>query len=246
MRDRAKSLTLALATLVLASPATARADQHLVTVEPVAKYTRLSDEARLSRWAYTNLALKVRRAPSARARVVARLRFNTEDGPPELYLALRSYDDGGGNQWVEVRLPKRPNGTTGWVPREALGEFHRVTTSLIVNRRTLTATLFRSGRRIFRTRVGVGKDSTPTPAGNFYIRERLKGFGNPVYGPLAFGTSAYSRLSEWPGGGVIGIHGTNQPELIPGRPSHGCIRMRNSAILRLARLMPIGTPVRVI
>ncbi|MGZ5310042.1 MAG: L,D-transpeptidase, partial [Solirubrobacterales bacterium] len=71
---------------------------------------------------------------------------------------------------------------------------------------------------------------------------RSKEPGGP-YGPLAFGTSAYSRLSDWPGGGVIGIHGTNQPELIPGRPSHGCIRVLNPALRRLARLMPIGTPV---
>jgi lipoprotein-anchoring transpeptidase ErfK/SrfK len=63
--------------------------------------------------------------------------------------------------------------------------------------------------------------------------------------PWAFGTSAYSSLSDWPGGGVIGIHGTDQPELIPGRPSHGCIRIRNPAIVRLARRMPIGTPVRI-
>jgi lipoprotein-anchoring transpeptidase ErfK/SrfK len=69
-----------------------------------------------------------------------------------------------------------------------------------------------------------------TPAGRFYIRERLrKRRDSPIYGPWAFGTSAYSALSDWPGGGVVGIHGTNQPGLIPGRPSHGCIRVRNPA-----------------
>jgi hypothetical protein len=67
----------------------------------------------------------------------------------------------------------------------------------------------------------------------------------PVYGPIAFGTSAYSRLSEWPGGGVIGIHGTDEPQLIPGRVSHGCVRVRNRAIRRLARRLSIGTPVRI-
>jgi lipoprotein-anchoring transpeptidase ErfK/SrfK len=61
----------------------------------------------------------------------------------------------------------------------------------------------------------------------------------------AFGTSAYSVLSDWPGGGVVGIHGTNQPGLLPGRVSHGCIRVPNAKIARLARLMPIGTPVRI-
>ena len=52
-------------------------------------------------------------------------------------------------------------------------------------------------------------------------------------------------LSDWPGGGVVGIHGTNQPQLLPGRVSHGCVRVPNAAIRRLARLMPIGTPVRI-
>jgi lipoprotein-anchoring transpeptidase ErfK/SrfK len=60
------------------------------------------------------------------------------------------------------------------------------------------------------------------------------------------GTAAYSGvLTDWPGGGVIGIHGTNQPGLIPGRPSHGCIRMRNRDIKRLYALTPVGTPLRI-
>ena len=69
---------------------------------------------------------------------------------------------------------------------------------------------------------------------------------SPVYGPYAFGTGAYSVLSDWPGGGVVGIHGTDRPELIPGRPSHGCIRVPNAAIVRLRPLLPVGTPVRIL
>ena len=69
-------------------------------------------------------------------------------------------------------------------------------------------------------------------------------YRSPFYGPLAFGTSARSAvLTDWPGGGFVGIHGTNRPELIPGRVSHGCIRMRNRDIERLGRLMPVGTPI---
>jgi len=118
---------------------------------------------------------------------------------------------------------------------------------LKVNRATLRATLYRDGRTIWSSRVGVGKASTPTPAGRFWIRSRLRGLrGDPVYGPYAFGTGAYSVLSDWPGGGVIGIHGTDQPQLIPGRPSHGCIRVPNAAVRRLWRLMPIGTPVAIL
>ena len=78
------------------------------------------------------------------------------------------------------------------------------------------------------------------------MREKLTDFGDPFYGPVAFGTSARSPiLTDWPGGGVVGIHGTDLPELIPGRVSHGCIRLRNADVRRLGRLMPLGTPITI-
>ena len=82
--------------------------------------------------------------------------------------------------------------------------------------------------------------------GEFYVRQLLSNVDDPFYGPLAFSTSARSpTLTDWPGRGYVGIHGTNQPEIPPGRVSHGCIRMRNVDILRLARLMPLGTPLTI-
>ena len=103
-----------------------------------------------------------------------------------------------------------------------------VRTALVIDRKKPCARrCSRAGKQIWSARVGIGKSGTPTPRGQFWIRERLKALGgNSVYGPWAFGTSAYSNLSDWPGGGVVGIHGTNQPGLIPGRPSHGCVRVR--------------------
>ena len=78
------------------------------------------------------------------------------------------------------------------------------------------------------------------------MRAKLTGFADPAYGPLAFGTNARSPvLTDWPAGGYVGIHGTNAPALIPGRISHGCIRLRNPDILRLGRLMPVGTPLTI-
>ena len=53
-------------------------------------------------------------------------------------------------------------------------------------------------------------------------------------------------LTDWPAGGFIGIHGTSRPELLPGRVSHGCIRLRNEDIVELDRLMPVGTPVTIV
>ena len=208
---------------------------------------KLSDEKQITRWSHAAAQATIRLAPQARSRTVARLRFLTEDGLPEVYPVLAARQDAAGRAWLQIRVPKRPNGKTGWVLDEMLSSFYIVRTQLVVDRRKLRATLYKKGKRIWSARVGIGKRGTPTPRGQFWIRERLKGLGSGgVYGPWAFGTSAYSNLSDWPGGGVVGIHGTNQPGLIPGRPSHGCIRVRNDKIRQLARLMPIGTPVSII
>ena len=133
-----------------------------------------------------------------------------------------------GRLWVRVRLPGRRGGRAGWVPREALGGYTVVDTRLIVDRSAFTAVLTRRGRRVFEAPVGVGTPAAPTPAGQFYVRNRLERYGSAFYGPLAFGTSARSpTLTDWPAGGYVGVHGTDRPELIPGRVSHGCIRLRN-------------------
>jgi lipoprotein-anchoring transpeptidase ErfK/SrfK len=132
------------------------------------------------------------------------------------------------------------------VPRQALGVYGVVNTHLVVDLERLTATLLRAERPIFRAPVGVGRPESPTPTGEFYVRNMLTRYSSPFYGPLAFGTSARSSvLTDWPGGGFIGIHGTDSPELLPGRVSHGCIRLRNEDILQLGRLMPVGTPVTI-
>jgi hypothetical protein len=207
---------------------------------------QLSDGRTFAHWAHPEDKAAVRRRPSPRSRRVARLRLRTEDRFPEVYPMLRRFTDRQGRTWFRVRIPGRPNGRTGWVRASALGPVYRVKTRFVVDRRRMRATLFRSGRRIWRSAIGVGAPSTPTPRGHFWIREKFRvNNSGGSFGPYAFGTGAYSVLSEWPGGGVIGIHGTNQPGLIPGRPSHGCIRVPNSAIRRLARLMPVGTPVRI-
>lgn len=208
---------------------------------------RLSDERRVTRYASAVTRMPVRALPSSGARQVGRLRYLTEDGPFEVYPVLESHVEAGGRIWLRIRLPMRPNGRTGWVPRHNLGPLKGVRTMLRVNRSTLRATLYRGGRSIWSSPIGVGTRSTPTPAGRFWIRTRLRSLrGGTAYGPYAFGTGAYSVLSDWPGGGVIGIHGTDQPQLIPGRPSHGCIRVPNGAVTRLWRLMPIGTPVVIL
>jgi hypothetical protein len=187
-----------------------------------------------------------RSAPKRSARVVDRIPFLTPENTQNLValLELRRID---GREWVKVRLAKLPNNSTGWVRRGDLGAFRRIRTRLVVNRSAFTATLYRAGKKVLRAPVGVGQPNWPTPRGEYYIRMKLCCYGNPTYGPYAFGLSARSAvLTDWPGGGYIGIHGTNAPGLIPGRISHGCIRMRNADITRLNRLAPAGTPVTVL
>jgi hypothetical protein len=239
-RRLAVVLVLVLAPLALSASAMAG------TSPGVAAGARLSDEQTHTYWAHSKLRAQILRLPAPTSRPIARVHYLTEDGFPEVYLVLRRWTDPDGRTWLKLRIPMRPNGRTGWVRDFALGRLHLVRTRLVVDRVALRATLYLSGRPIWRSGIGVGAPSTPTPAGSFWIRERIRVLSSGgSYGPWAFGSSAYSVLSDWPGGGVIGIHGTDQPQLIPGRPSHGCIRVENSAISRLVRLMPIGTPVLI-
>jgi lipoprotein-anchoring transpeptidase ErfK/SrfK len=204
--------------------------------------TILSERNGISRWAHVLRPTAARAKPSRSARTITVVSNRTPEGTNNLVLALESR-----GPWVRVRLAVLPNGTTGWVPRRALGPYRGVWTRLVVNRARMTATLLRRGKAIFRAPVGVGRSYLPTPRGEFYVRMKLTGFDDPMYGPLAFGTSGRApNLTGWPGGGYIGIHGTDKPELLPGAVSHGCIRLKNGDIRRLARLMPVGTPVTVL
>lgn len=219
-------------------------DPLATLVEP-GDTVRLSDERRVTRWARVNEPHPIRSAASTSASTISRLRFLTEDKLPEVYLVLGGRLDSEGAPWLQVRIPTRAEVRTGWVPADMLSQLFVVRTRLVVDRTAKRATLFKAGRKIWQAPIGIGKAAAPTPTGNFWVRERLRG-GGGVYGPWAFGTSAYSKISDWPKGGVVGIHGTNQPNRIPGRPSSGCIRVRNDKIKQLARLMPIGTPISIV
>jgi len=216
---------------------------------PVLKVGRpkmLSGERYVSRWTVVRRPTAAHAAPSASSVVVARLGGSAPEGTPNLLAVLRARTGAGGALWVLVRLPVLPNGTVGWVSRRSLGSYQVVKTHLVVDRRRLQATLYQNGKSVFTAPVGVGTAVAPTPAGDFTIRSKLTRYASPFYGPVAFGTTARSAvLTDWPDGGFIGLHGTNQPGLIPGRISHGCIRMRNEDIVRLSRLMPVGTPLAI-
>jgi lipoprotein-anchoring transpeptidase ErfK/SrfK len=249
------SVTIAAASgaLLLLLPAAATASRDgaagaasSATATRAFPYRYLLTDAKVGHWSVVLATVAAHREPSASAPVVTTLSPVTGDGTQNVVLIVGGIDVSPSQTWYEVRLAILPNNSTGWVPRSALGNVYAVHTHLYVDRATFTATLKRDGRTIFRTKVGVGHSYWPTPAGQFYIRDKLSGFNDSFYGPLAFGTSARSAvLTDWPGGGYIGVHGTNAPQILPGSVSHGCIRMRNDAIVRLARLMDVGTPLTI-
>jgi L,D-transpeptidase catalytic domain len=209
---------------------------------------RLYKPGKQTFYAFVNEAVNARAEPKTSARTVAKLKTTTPDKTDELVLVLARETDADGNGWLEVRLPVRPNGTKGWVPEDALSDLQPLDTWLKIDTEALKATLIKNGKAVFHARVGVGQPQWKTPKGDFYIRSKLTGYGarGSFYGPVAFGTSATSdTLTDWPGGGYVGVHGTNQPGILPGRVSHGCVRLKNADILKLARLMPVGTPVRI-
>lgn len=200
----------------------------------------------VSHWAPVLHAVLARAAPASTAAVVAPISARTPEGTANILQLLGQARQERSGLWEQARLAVLPNGTTGWVPRSALGGLVVLDTLLVVDRARFRLTLLRDGKQVFSAPVGVGQAQWPTPLGQFYVRDVLTRYRSPTYGPIAFGTSARSAvLTDWPAGGYVGIHGTDQPNLIPGAISHGCIRMRNEDILKLARLMPVGTPITV-
>jgi len=151
-------------------------------------------------------------------------------------------------QWVEVYLPVRPNGASGWVKRsdvEVYANPYRIEADLS----GFTLTVYKDGEVLKQAPIAVASDNTPTPGGLYYITE-LVAAPNPAgaYGPYAYGLSGFSEVHQTFNGGPgqLGIHGTNQPQLIGQKVSNGCIRMRNEDITELAEILPLGVPVEVL
>lgn len=237
----------------LGSPASASASASASAAEPspaqpgASAEKEVSNELTLTVWANPEARGPIYARPEASSRRVAHVRLFTPDGFAEVYPVLSSYTDAAGGEWLRVRIPGRPNGRIGWVARNLLGEFHQTRWRIAVSRERRLMKVFYAGRLLRVFPVGVGKPSTPTPPGRFWIDERFK-LSNPSspYWPYALGTSDYSTLPDWPGEGVVGIHGPyGEPQRIPGDPSHGCIRMLAPDIAWLAPRVTMGTPVDI-
>ncbi|MEM7275461.1 MAG: L,D-transpeptidase [Actinomycetota bacterium] len=181
--------------------------------------------------------------PDAASPVVAELANPTEVGGPLVFQLVENEVPSG--PWTEVLLPVRPNGTTGFVPTDQLS-LSRNPYRIEIDRADHRLRVYRDATLWLDTEVAIGTGDTPTPVGRFYIIELLQPpTAGGVYGPFAFGLSGFSEtLTRFAGGdGVIGIHGTNDPESIGSDVSHGCVRLHNEVIIAMAGVIPLGTPV---
>jgi len=217
------------------------------TATQLSGVVQLSNESTYTRFATASYAAAIRTTPTPGSHLITHLRYFTPDYEAEQTYVVLSSAIADGGRWLQIRVPMRPNGRIGWVPAGALESLQTTHTEIVVSRRRRRLSVYRSGRKVFTAPVGIGHVRHPdwqTPPGRFWITESFPS-NNPVYGPWAFGTSDYATDTGFPDNSVVGIHGTNEPQLIPGNPSHGCIRLRNASIVQLARYVRIGTPVWV-
>lgn len=164
-------------------------------------------------------------------------------GGPLVLLVLTTRDS-----WDQVLLPIRPNGATGWI-RSGDVSLSAHDYWIVVRLGAHKITVYNDETVVDQEPIGVGTGATPTPGGLFYTEDFVK-LTDPSgpYGPYAYGLSGFSDvLTSFGGGpGQLAIHGTNDPSALGHDVSHGCIRMSNAGITKLAGLLPRGVPVRVV
>jgi lipoprotein-anchoring transpeptidase ErfK/SrfK len=186
------------------------------------------------------------RAPSTSAAVRQRFDKVNANDFPSVFL-VRSVRQVGGTTWYDVWLPIRPNESHGWV-REGSVAIYTTTAKIVIHLAKRRLLVYRRGALVATFPVAVGMPQLPTPTGIFYINQKLRPptLGGP-YGVLALGLSAYQpRLPNWPQGGPVAIHGTDQDALIGQAISHGCVRMHNADVLKVTALVPTGSPVVIV
>lgn len=149
--------------------------------------------------------------------------------------------------WLRVRLPGRPNGHSGWIAPDRT----RLTSTpwqIVVSLSRRRVVVLRAGRVVREFKAIVGKASTPTPRGSFFVEEALRLSPSASGAPFALATSARSdALREFDGGpGQIALHGTgNLSGSLGTAASHGCVRLAPRAIAWLARRIGAGVPLSI-
>lgn len=235
-------LTLVTGTLVVAAAATGGVATPTASAAtaPVVRPTR--ELAMLVKWH------RVFSSPGARARMVATVRaYRPITGVQTALPVVGHRTTRDGVRWLRVMVPGRPNGMRGWM--KAHGTVESATPwSVVVRTARRRVVVYRGGRRVRSFAVVVGKPSTPTPRGRFFVEESVRMRPGSHGGPFALALSARSDvLQEFDGGpGQIALHGVANLGGTPGTAvSHGCVRLTNRRIRWMAARIVPGVPVTI-
>ena len=230
---------LAAAIAAIAAAASAHAGSAATSSDPPAVATKFPAAGELA----VNSVIARREANPTAAKIKV-FHYFRPDYRIQQILAIGTKTGSDGKTWYHISVPMRPNGTHGWIPASAADLTPTVALIVVhVGRRTIE--VFRHGKHVLHGKVAVGAPGMETPLGHYYVAATFVP-DVPFLGVYALETSAYSKLTEWPGGGVVGIHGTNEPWLLGKAVSHGCVRVSNTTAAALKRLTPLGTPINIV
>lgn len=149
--------------------------------------------------------------------------------------------------WDQILIPYHlPTDNVGWIPASSV-QTTTVSTFILVNLSKFRLELYDGGKLMKTFPVAVGASNTQTPQGMFYVYAIQQNPG-PPYNPVIFALSVLSPfVTNWPLGGIVGIHGWSDPSVLGKDISNGCIRMKSSDAQALLQTnLPLGTPVQVV
>jgi len=237
MKRFATFVCVVAALAAITAAASAEADGSRANTDPAPVATKFPAAGELS----VNSVI-VRRKPADDGKKIKVFHYFRSDYRVQEILAVGTQTDKNGKIWYHVSVPMRPNGTYGWIPAST-ADLTPTKAQIVVNRGKRVIDVYRNGKHVLHGKVAVGAPGMETPLGHYYVAATFVPYNDPFLGVYALETSAYSKLTEWPGGGVVGIHGTNEPWLLGKAVSHGCIRVSNHTASRLKKLTPLGTPI---
>lgn len=183
-----------------------------------------------------------RKKPDPHASVIKVMHAFRSDYRPQVIFAVGKATGPDGQIWYRISIPMRPNGTYGWIPANTVS-LRPTHSQIVVNLNRRVIDIYRFGKHKWHGKVAIGAPGRETPTGHYFVQVRFVPYHDAFLGVFAVETSAYSKLTEWPGGGVVGIHGTSMPQLLGQAVSHGCVRVSNLTATKLKAYAPLGTPI---
>lgn len=148
--------------------------------------------------------------------------------------------------WYHVRLPNHPMGSTGWIPENAQVSQKMIDDYIVVRVSQAKLEHWVGGTLQHEFPVAVGKPSTPTPLGQFYVMGVVNN-PIPMYEPVDIGLNAFSTvLTNWADHGRTGLHGWGDSSVAGKAVSNGCVRIRRQDAALLETFIEVGTPVDIV